>query len=155
MVGDGRQKSLLEELSRHLAMDEKVVFAGFSDDVLSYYQQARIFVLPSLSEGMSSALLEAMACGLAVIVTWVGASEELVGAELPGKEMIRGHYHIGKRGIVVNHHDEKALAEALQVLLHDGQLAKKLGHRAREFIVTSYSHATMVSSYQALYSSLG
>jgi glycosyltransferase involved in cell wall biosynthesis len=155
LVGEGRQKPLLEELSRHLAIDEKVVFAGFSDDVISYYRQARIFVLPSLSEGMSSALLEAMACGLAVIVTWVGASEELVGAELPGKEMIRGHYHIGKRGIVVNHHDEKALAEALRVLLHDGQLAKKLGHRAREFIVTSYSHATMVSSYQALYSSLG
>lgn len=155
LVGDGKQKPLLEELTRHLAMDEKVVFAGFSNDVLSYYRQARIFVLPSLSEGMSSALLEAMACGLAVIVTWVGASEELVGAERSGKEMPRGHYHIGKRGIVVHHHDEKALAEALRVLLHDAQLAQKLGHRAREFVLTSYSHATMVSSYQALYSSLG
>ena len=155
LVGEGRQKPLLEALSRHLAMDEKVVFAGFSDDVLSYYQQARIFVLPSLSEGMSSALLEAMACGLAVIVTWVGASEELVGAELPGNDLPRGHCHIGKRGIVVNHHDEKALAEALRLLLHDAQLARKLGHSAREFIRTSYSHATMVSAYQALYSSLG
>jgi glycosyltransferase involved in cell wall biosynthesis len=155
LVGEGRQKTLLEELTRHLAMDEKVVFAGFSNDVLSYYRQARIFVLPSLSEGMSSALLEAMACGLAVIVTWVGAREELVGAESPVKDMPRGHYLIGKRGIVVHHHDEKALAEALRVLLNDAQLAQKLGHRAREFILTSYSHATMVSSYQALYSSLG
>jgi glycosyltransferase involved in cell wall biosynthesis len=56
---------------------------------------------------------------------------------------------------VVHHHDEKALAEALRVLLNDAQLAQKLGHRAREFILTSYSHATMVNSYQALYSSLG
>ena len=155
MVGEGRQKPLLEDLSRHLAIDEKVVFAGFSDNVLRYYQEARIFVLPSLSEGMSSALLEAMACGLAVIVTWVGASEELVGAELPGKEMPRGHYHIGKRGIVVHHHDEKALAEALRVLLNDAKLTATLGHRAREFVLKSYSHATMVSSYQALYCSLG
>jgi glycosyltransferase involved in cell wall biosynthesis len=155
MVGEGRQKPLLEELSKHLEINEKVVFAGFSDDVLGYYQQARIFVLPSHSEGMSSALLEAMACGLAVIVTRVGASEELVGAEQPGKELPRGHYHIGQRGIMINHHDEKALAEALRTLLHDAQLAKHLGRRARECIRTSYSHASMVSSYQALYSSLG
>ncbi len=155
LVGEGKQKPLLEEMTRHLALDEQVIFAGFSNDVLRYYQQSRIFVLPSLSEGMSSALLEAMACGLAVIVTWVGASEELVGTELPGKEIARGHYHIGKRGIVVNHHDEKALAEAVRVLLHDAQLATKLGHRAREFILTSYSHATMVNSYQTLYRSLG
>jgi glycosyltransferase involved in cell wall biosynthesis len=154
MVGEGRQKTLLEELSKHLAIEEKVVFAGLSDNVVSYYQQARIFVLPSLSEGMSSALLEAMACGLAVIVTWVGASEELVGAELPGCKLPRGHCHIGKRGIMIHPHDEKALAEALRILLKDARLCKNLGDRAREFVIKSYSHASMVRSYQGLYSSL-
>jgi len=155
MVGDGRQKSLLEELSKHLEINDQIVFAGFSDDVLSYYRQARIFVLPSLSEGMSSALLEAMSCGLAVIVTWVGASEELVGAELSGNDLPRGHCHIGKRGIMIHPHDEKALADALRILLNDARLCKNLGNRAREFVMKSYSHATMVRSYQGLYNSLG
>lgn len=155
IVGDGKQKSLLEDLSRHLAIDGKVFFTGFAEDVRRYYQQARVFVLPSLSEGMSSALLEAMSCGLAVIATRVGASEMLVGTELEGNDLPRGHCHVGTRGIVVNPHDEKGLAEALRMLLNDTRLSKSLGNRAREFVVKSYSHESMVSSYQGLYSSLG
>jgi glycosyltransferase involved in cell wall biosynthesis len=155
IVGDGRQKALLEDLSRHLAVDGQVVFTGFAEDVSHYYRQARIFVLPSLSEGMSSALLEAMSCGLAVITSRVGAGEALVGADLAGKPLQRGCCHVGTRGILVNPHDEKALVESLRMLLNSTQLSKGLGERAREFVVKCCSHESMVSSYQNLYSSLG
>jgi glycosyltransferase involved in cell wall biosynthesis len=155
IVGNGKQKTLLEDLSRHLAIDGEVVFTGFAEDVRPYYHQARVFVLPSLSEGMSSALLEAMSCGLAVIATRVGASETLIGTELEGNDLPRGHCHVGTRGIVVNPHDENGLAEALRMLMNDTRLSKSLGDRAREFVVKSYSHESMVSSYQGLYSSLG
>ncbi len=154
VVGDGKQKTLLEDLSRHLAIDGRVVFTGFAEDVRPYYQQARVFVLPSLSEGMSSALLEAMSCGLAVITTRVGASEDLVGAELSGNDLPRGHCHVGKRGILVNPHDEKGLAEALGMLIRDTKLSTLLGGRARDFVVKSCSHESMVSAYQDLYTSV-
>jgi len=154
IVGDGKQKPLLEDLSKKLGIDDQVIFTGFAEDVLTYYQRSRIFVLPSLSEGMSSALLEAMSCGLAVIATRVGASEELVGARLAGNDLPRGHGHVGERGIVVNPLDEKGLAESLQLLLKDARLSKRLGDRAREFVMQSHSHESMVRSYQGLYSSL-
>jgi glycosyltransferase involved in cell wall biosynthesis len=155
VVGDGKQKPLLEDLSRHLSIDNQVVFTGPSEDVRNYYQQARVFVLPSLSEGMSSALLEAMSCGLAVITTRVGASEALVGADLQRNGLQRGHCHIGRRGIVVNSHDEQGLAESLRLLLQDTRLSKRLGDRAREFVITSCSYENMVNSYQVLYRRLG
>lgn len=155
IVGNGKQKPLLEDLAKSLGIDDQVIFTGFAENVLAYYQQASIFVLPSLAEGMSSALLEAMSCGLAVIATRVGASEALVGTEPEGYDLPRGHCRICPRGIVVNPHDEKGLAEALRMLLNDTRLSKNLGDQARDFVVQSYSHESMVSSYQNLYNSLG
>ena len=154
VVGAGRQKELLEDLSKHLGIDEHVIFTGFAEDALPYYQQARLFVLPSLSEGMSSALLEAMSCGLAVIATGIGASDELIGASLGEKGLSRGQYRVATRGIVVNPHDEKGLSEALGMLIRDAKLSKLLGGSARDFVMKSYSHESMVSAYQDLYTSV-
>jgi len=154
VVGAGRQKELLEDLSKHLGIDEHVIFTGFAEDALPYYQQARLFVLPSLSEGMSSALLEAMSCGLAVIATGIGASDELIGAGLGEKGLSRGQYRVAARGIVVNPHDEKGLSEALGMLIRDAKLSKLLGGSARDFVMKSYSHESMVSAYQDLYTSV-
>ncbi len=53
------------------------IFAGNTDDVLSYYQKADLFVLPSLTEGLPLSLLEALSCGLPVIATAVGGSREI------------------------------------------------------------------------------
>ena len=78
LVGEGQQRAALEDLARSLSLASHVVFTGFVENVLPYYHRARVFVLPSLSEGMSNSLLEAMSCGLPVVATLVGGNREMV-----------------------------------------------------------------------------
>lgn len=80
LVGDGPAKSLLLKLAQQLNINRSVKFLGVKtkNELVKIYNQSMIFVLPSLNEGMSNALLEAMACGLPVIVTNVGGTQELI-----------------------------------------------------------------------------
>jgi glycosyltransferase involved in cell wall biosynthesis len=70
------------------------------------------------------------------------------------KGLSRGQYRVAARGIVVNPHDEKGLSEALGMLIRDAKLSKLLGGSARDFVMKSYSHESMVSAYQDLYNSV-
>jgi glycosyltransferase involved in cell wall biosynthesis len=96
---------------------EQVRFVLNTDQVLPYYQAADIFVLPSLAEGLSNALLEAQACGLACVVTDVGGNIDVIKH--------------GQNGLVVKAGDVTALAAALVQLIEDEALRKTMGHKAR------------------------
>lgn len=118
IVGDGPERQALEEQSRALGIAGSVCFEGFQSLVLPYLQQAKLFVLPSRFEGMPNALLEAMAAGLAVIVT--DAS--------PGPLELVEHDHTG---LVVPVENPLALAEAIASLLEDHSRCARLGAAAR------------------------
>lgn len=83
LVGDGSERAPLERLCRELGA-EGVRFAGLQSDVRAWYWSADLFALPSHSEGLSNALLEAMACGLPVIATRVGGALDFVKDEENG-----------------------------------------------------------------------
>lgn len=154
LVGEGRQRAALAELARDLTVAPQVVFTGLVDNVLPYYHRARVFVLPSLSEGMSSSLLEAMSCGLPVVVTLVGGSRELVAAPESGGTEAPGSYQIGERGIGVYPGDAEGMAEALLKLLHDDTLSRQLGKEARQYIHGRYAQEQVVAEYLRLYQQL-
>jgi glycosyltransferase involved in cell wall biosynthesis len=99
-------------------LDHSVVFKGFVawEDVIALYQDAHVFVLPSFNEGMSIALLEAMASGLPVIVTDTGGTKELVKEE---------------NGLVVPWADTDALANALASLLESPDRMRSMGQNSR------------------------
>lgn len=80
LVGEGDEKENLIQLSKELGVDENVSFTGYvkRENMIKEYNKANLFVLPSYNEGMSNALLEAMAARLPVVVTNVGGTEELV-----------------------------------------------------------------------------
>ena len=80
IIGDGKERESLVSLAKKLKIDSKVKFLGPvpHPEIIKYYQQNDIFILPSLNEGMSNTVLEAMACGLPIIATNVGGSRELV-----------------------------------------------------------------------------
>lgn len=78
LIGDGNLKEELENLANKLKVHLNLPGRQDRDEITRHLQESHIFVLPSLSEGMSNALLEAMSCGLPVIVTDVGGSEELI-----------------------------------------------------------------------------
>ena len=99
-----------------------------------------IFVLPSLSEGMPLALLEAMAAGLPAVATRVGGVMEVLDDR--------------KTGLLVTSQDSRALADKIITLLGDPPLAKQLGEAARHVAASRFSLAGMVRAYEGIYSEL-
>ena len=119
LVGDGPEREALERQVLQAGLEEKVHFLGFRPDPQTSLLQASVFVLPSRYEGMPNALLEAMAVGLAVVVT--DAS--------PGPlEVVEA----GVSGLVVPSDEPAALADALDRLAAQPQLRERLGAAARE-----------------------
>lgn len=80
IVGDGPYRDVLEKIVEEKGIGENISFEGYKDrqDILEYYQRADIFVLPSIKEGMPNVVLEAMACGLPIVMTPCEGSRELV-----------------------------------------------------------------------------
>jgi len=140
ILGEGPEESSLKNLTRRLGIRDVVSFLGRMDNVVEYMQAADLFVLPSVSEGLSNSLLEAMACGLAVVTADIGGNNEVVR-------------HL-KNGILVKPRDSKQLAKALLMVLSDTELAERLGEEARKTIGEGYSLESVAKQYIRLYESL-
>jgi glycosyltransferase involved in cell wall biosynthesis len=140
LVGGGPLQPPLERLSVDLELQACVEFAGEQSDALPYLRRAAIAVLPSHGEGLSNALLEAMACGLPCVATRVSGSEDVIQQ--------------GVNGLLVEPGDARALADALLTLLCDPALALSYGHTARVTIERHYSHERITDQYVELYRQL-
>jgi len=140
IVGDGPDEPLLKNAAKELGIADHITFKGRREDILSELYNTDIFVLPSLSEGMSNVLLEAMACGLPVVATFVGGNSDL----------IRDRYN----GILIPPRDSTMLSVALLELLEDEELAQRLGEEARKTIEKNYSMDQIVDKYIKLYERL-
>jgi glycosyltransferase involved in cell wall biosynthesis len=140
IVGDGPEKTKLQELARTVGIGSKVFWCGSVDDVVDYLQAADLFVMPSQFEGQSNAVLEAMACGLPVIVTDVAGNNELVSH--------------GENGLLVDYGDEAALAAAMRSLLDNQRQSQALAARAHTYVRERHNLQDAVARYEALYNSL-
>jgi len=140
LLGDGPERPALERLARELAIEPQITFVGNVSDVRGYLGAADIFVLPSEAEGISNALLEAMAAGLACIATSVGGSPEVVDN--------------GSCGILLPPNRPDLFADALASLAHDPHEAMRLGARARDRILAHYSFEVVDRQYRLLYDRL-
>lgn len=118
IVGDGPLRRELESLSRQLSIDDRVIFAGFCQDVSAILSIFDIAVFPSITEGSPQALLEAMAMGRPIIATNVGGMKEIL--------------EDGETALLVPSKEPKALADGIIYLLRNQHGAKKLGIRAKE-----------------------
>jgi glycosyltransferase involved in cell wall biosynthesis len=125
LVGEGGESTRLRAMASDLGLDGSLAFPGSVTDVRPYYWCADIFVLPSRSEGMSNAMLEAMACGVPVIASNVGGAPDLI--------------EHGSNGLLFETESEPQLAACLSELLHDPARRSSLGQRARATIVASAS----------------
>jgi glycosyltransferase involved in cell wall biosynthesis len=124
VVGDGPERPALERRARGGGLEERVRFVGFSDRVPDYLRAADVFVLPSRAEGMSNALLEAMACGLACAATPVSGSKELLS---------------DGRGVLVEEGDVDAWARTLAELSRNEALRARLGVAASRHVRANFS----------------
>ena len=134
-VGDG---PLRGELQKHAGPN--VSFLGQRTDIAELLAGFDVFVLSSTTEGMSIALLEAMAAGCPIVVTAVGGNVELI-------------QHM-QTGLVVPPNDEAALRNAMERLLSDRALAARLGAAARAAVEKHYSVRAMTERYEQLWHQL-
>ena len=153
IIGGGPLERELKGLSQSLGIGESVKFIGTAQDVSQYLKDADLFVLPSRSEGVSNALLEAMSCGVPCIATNVGGNPEVL--EIERHQILSlGGYAIAKNGVLVNPDDPKGLAEAIVYLIREGTIREEMGRRGRAFVQENYSIELIAQRYISLYQNL-
>jgi glycosyltransferase involved in cell wall biosynthesis len=140
IFGEGPSRRQYETLTAELGTTEQVQFAGYVPDLLQRIPGADIFILPSRAEGMSNALLEAMAAGLPCIATEISGNTDLI--------------QDGLNGLLVPPDDAEALATTLEKLLDSRSLREKLGRHARETVCQKYSIEAVANRYLELYQNL-
>lgn len=140
LVGDGPERGHLESLARELGLGEQVRFAGHRNDVSSLLGTMDMFVLPSISEGMSNTLLEAMAVGIACIASDVGGNREIIGH--------------GLGGLLFESGDEATLTEHLRRLAADCDERLAIADAGRNRVLGAFSMDAMIARYESMYRAL-
>ena len=141
IVGRGHREMALREQAKTLGIEDRVRFLGFRRDVPALLAIADVFALPSLSEGLSIAILEAMAAAKPVVTTAVGGNPELVLD--------------GETGLLVESADPRRLAAALTRVLTDPAEARRLGENGQRRVMSRFTTAAMVRAYEAIYETAG
>ncbi|HYK62658.1 MAG TPA: glycosyltransferase family 4 protein [Bryobacteraceae bacterium] len=137
ITGDGPVRPRLEDQAQRLGVTDRVMFLGFRHDIGDLLAACDLVVIPSLREGLSMALLEAMAAGKPIIASAIGSHRELAAQA----EMAR----------LVPPANSRALYEAIQKLLGDPALMTRLGATARALFESRYTEGRMLNAYRDLY----
>jgi sugar transferase (PEP-CTERM/EpsH1 system associated) len=140
MVGDGPLRERVRALLAEAGVEQYAWLAGARDDVARIMRSFDLFVLPSLAEGISNTILEAMATGLPVVATAVGGNLELVQP--------------GETGTLVPRDDPEGMARALRAYADSEDLCRRHGGAARRAIETRFGMEAMVNAYMTIYDAL-
>jgi sugar transferase (PEP-CTERM/EpsH1 system associated) len=137
MVGDGPLRERVHALLVQAGVDVCAWLPGTRDDVARIMRGLDLFVLPSLSEGISNTILEAMATGLPVLATAAGGNPELVQE--------------GVTGSLVPRDDPEGMARAIRVYAENAELCRRQGSEARRAVVSQFGMDAMVNAYMSVY----
>lgn len=137
ILGEGDLRAPLEKQVKELHLERAVRLPGFRDDVISLMKSADLFVMSSVTEGLGSVILEAMACRRAVVGTRAGGIPEAV-------------VH-GTTGLLVPPRDERALADAIAALLADPARRQRMGAAGRAKVEAEFSLDRLVTDTIAVY----
>jgi len=138
LVGDGPLRDEIQKTVADRQLKDHVRFLGEHSNLAPIYRAFDAFVLPSLAEGTSMSVLEAMATGLPVVASSVGGTPDLLDD--------------GAAGVLVPVNDVPAFNAALQRLIVEPVLRDRLGSAARQRAATVYSEETMLDRYEDIYS---
>ncbi len=141
LVGDGPElQRLRQRVSNTPALVDRVIFLGATNSVADWLNAMDVFVQPSLAEGMSNTLLEAMAAGLPVLATNAGGNPEVM--------------EDGRQGCLFPPRDVQALTDHLARLAENDALRKQFGVAARQHAVQDFGLQRMLDNYSHLYKTL-
>jgi glycosyltransferase involved in cell wall biosynthesis len=141
IVGDGPLRQALEQQARDLEVTDRVQFLPHADDVPAVLADSSFLVLTSESEGCPNAVMEAMACGRAVVAANVGDIPKLIEND--------------RSGFLVPSEDEAALAERMATLIRDRELCVRMGEVGRQKAERDFSLDRLVAETLAAYQRAG
>jgi glycosyltransferase involved in cell wall biosynthesis len=137
LIGAGPEESALRRLAESLDLTDRVALLGVRDDVAEIVAASDLFVLPSLNEGLSQAVLEAMTLGTPIVATDVGGTSDVVES--------------GRTGWCVPPAQPVALADAIQEALGNPGTATAYADAARALVAQKFNLRLHVARLQALY----
>ena len=140
IIGTGPEEQFLRQLADECGIGDRVAFLGERRDIPELMRAMDVFVLPSVAEGISNTILEAMASGLPVLASRVGGNGELVQE--------------GETGLLFGPGEEGSLAASLREYLGNRDVVVLHGSRGRERAVQQFSLQRMVKDYESLYLSV-
>jgi glycosyltransferase involved in cell wall biosynthesis len=140
LIGEGEKQMLLEKRIKENGLEDSVVLTGKVENVEDYLKAADVFILPSVTEGMSMALLEAMATGLPIVASRVSGTVDVI------KD--------GENGLLFESGDREGLIRCLRAVTASSALREGLGEKARETVEQRFSLDRMVDRYITLYCSV-
>jgi len=140
LAGEGPERESLEALAAQLGTADRVRFLGRREDIPELLAACDVLALPSLYEGSSLAVLEAMAAGIPIVSSAIGGTEELI--------------EDGRSGLLAAPGDAEGLAAALRRVLGDGELGESLAARARERVEAGLTREGMAAQVAGVYREL-
>jgi glycosyltransferase involved in cell wall biosynthesis len=140
LIGEGPERERLAGLSGEIGVSAQVDFVGTVSDIAPWLESSDVLVLPSLAEGLSNALLEAMAAGLPV-----------VASDIPGNA---GVVVDGVNGLLFPPGDDETLAATLGRVLDNEEERRRLGQAARRTVVADYGLDRVAQRYLEMYADL-
>jgi glycosyltransferase involved in cell wall biosynthesis len=137
IAGQGELRPQLERQIKEHRLEKHVFLVGFRPDVLSVHKAFDIFVMSSVTEGLGTSLLDAMACGKPIVATTAGGMPEVVAD--------------GETGLLVPPRDDQALADAIVTLLGDERRRRSMGGAGERRVRERFSADRMVQDTLDLY----
>jgi glycosyltransferase involved in cell wall biosynthesis len=137
IAGEGALRPVLERQIKDRRLEKHVFLAGFRPDILSVHKAFDVFVMSSLTEGLGTSLLDAMACGKPIVATRAGGMPEVVVD--------------GLTGLLVEPRDDEAMAAAIVRLLRDRALRREMGTAGEVRAQEQFSSERMVQETLAVY----
>lgn len=140
IVGDGRLRDELKDYAKSLKIQQNVIFLGNRKDIPAILSAMDIFVFPSLWEGFGIALIEAMAAGKPIIASDIPPIREIVNSE--------------KVGILVPPKNSDAIADSIELLLHNKNLAENISNTVKERAFSTFNIENTTKQYTELFTSI-
>jgi len=140
ILGEGELREMLERQVREYRLEKHVFLPGFRTDVLGCLKSFDLFAMSSVTEGLGTALLDAMACGKAIVATRTGGIPEVVDDGVTGK--------------LVGARDHAAMAQAILELLNDHAGRERMGDAGRARVEASFTVERMIAGTAAVYARL-
>lgn len=138
LIGGGEEEGNLTAQVKALGLEDHVMLAGWQKNVPDWIRAIDVFVISSLSEGLSNALVEASAAGLPLLATQVGGNSEVV---VPNEN-----------GLLIESGSAEAIEQGLTQLFQDDSRLQQYGDRSRQLAEEKFSNASMVKHFENLFS---